>query len=63
MKTKQETLIDIAIVRGHDYASSKTYSYPIAVQRESYADAKNSYVDGFLAGVAFRMSGGQDEET
>ena len=47
------SLADIAIVKGHEYANARA---PNNVRL--YGDMKDAYKEGFLAGFAFRMGGG-----
>ena len=47
------SLADIAIVKGHAYANH--IAHPI-----KYAELKEAYKEGFLAGFAHKMGGGHD---
>ena len=51
------TLEDIAIEKGHEYAKTNA-----PLSRVVYAQLKEAYMQGFLAGFAFRMGGGHESD-
>jgi hypothetical protein len=62
--TDQETeqaLIDIALVKAYNYCQEYNPSSGQTQNKVGARLLKEGYVDGFLAGVVFRMSGGNDE--
>ena len=56
-------LTSIAITKGHMFSQEYDKNSGRVVDRQGYHYLKEGYVAGFLAGVAFRMSGGHDGET
>ena len=54
----QRALIDIAIVKGYNYAQEYDPNSGVTKDRNGYHYLKQGYVDGFLAGFAHRMGGG-----
>jgi len=57
----QPTLYEIALVKS--YIFTQEYN-PISGQvqdRDGYRFLKEGYIDGFLAGFAYRLTGGNDD--
>jgi hypothetical protein len=55
---KSTALIDIAIVRGYNYAQEYDPNSGVTKDRNGYHYLKQGFVDGFLAGFAHRLGGG-----
>jgi hypothetical protein len=54
------SLVDIAIVKGHAYAQEyNTYTGRVE-DKPNYHALKQGYQDGFLAGFAHRLGGGNE---
>jgi len=51
----QESLTDIAIVKGHEYANARAPN-----KARLYSDMKDAYKEGFLQGFAHRLGGGNE---
>ena len=66
-KTKEyddlTSLLNVAITKGHNYAQDYDPVLGIVRDKTGYPFLKQGFVDGFLAGIAYRMSGGHDEQT
>jgi hypothetical protein len=58
---KQFALIDIALVKSYTYCEEYNPTSGQAQMREGHLYLKQGFVDGFLAGVAFRLNGGMNE--
>jgi hypothetical protein len=59
--TEQETqraLIDIALVKSYNYIQEYNPTTGQTDEKHGARLLKEGFVDGFLAGVAFRMGGG-----
>jgi hypothetical protein len=54
------TLLDIAINRGYIYSQEYDPCSGRVVDKEGHAYLKQGYVEGFLAGFAYRMGGGNE---
>ena len=54
----QRALIDIALVKAYTYCEEYNTATGRVEERHGTRLLKEGYVDGFLAGVAFRMGGG-----
>jgi hypothetical protein len=59
LETKQ-ALIDIALVKAYNYCQEYNEVSGQAQEKQGARLLKEGYVDGFLAGVVFRMSGGHE---
>ena len=57
LETKQ-ALIDIALVKAYNYCQEYNEVSGQTQEKVGARLLKEGYVDGFLAGVVFRMSGG-----
>lgn len=56
------TLLDIAINRGYIYSQEYDPCSGRVVDKEGHAYLKQGYVEGFLAGFAYRMGGGNESD-
>lgn len=55
------TLYNIASVKGYTYAQEYDPNSGVTRDRNGYHYLKQGYIAGFLAGVAHRLTGGNDE--
>ena len=55
---EQYALIDIALVKSYAYCEEYNTATGRTEERNGARFLKEGFVDGFLAGVAFRMGGG-----
>ena len=55
----QYALIDIALVKSYAYMMDYDPNSGREVEKQGSSYLKQGFVDGFLAGVAFRMGGGE----
>lgn len=58
---KQYALTEIAITKAYTYAEQYNPYTGRAEDKEGYMYLKQGFTDGFLAGVAFRLTGGLNE--
>jgi len=59
----QRALIDIALVKAYNYMQEYCPTSGRIKDRVGHTFLKEGFVDGFLAGVAFRMTGGLNESS
>ena len=57
----QRALIDIALVKAYNYCQEYNPSSGQTQDKVGARLLKEGYVDGFLAGVAFRLNGGTND--
>lgn len=57
----QRALIDIALVKAYNYCDEYNPTSGRTEPKLGHTYLKQGFVDGFLAGVAFRMSGGMND--
>jgi hypothetical protein len=55
------TLYGIASTKAHNYAHEYNPSTGKATMKSNYAELREGYTAGFLAGFAFRMGGGDGD--
>jgi len=58
---KQFALTEIAIVKSYTYMMDYDSNSGREVEKQGSLYLKQGFIDGFLAGVAFRMGGGLNE--
>jgi hypothetical protein len=59
--SRRATIYDEAIRRAHEFGSKAEDTAPLTERPITYGLCKYGYQEGFLAGVAFRMNGGDLE--
>jgi hypothetical protein len=55
------TLYNIASVKSYNYCEEYNPSSGQTQMKDGYRYLKQGYIDGFLAGIAHRLTGGNDD--
>ena len=58
---KPQTIYNIAAVKAYNYCEEYNPYTGRTEQKKGYLLLKEGYIDGFLAGFAYKLTGGNDE--